>query len=61
MAAPKQDRWSQEVTETSDALSLEPEVFTGGDPASIARSLKEDPPKRAPGANRARSARLCRC
>ena len=41
MAAPKQDRWSQEVTETSDALSLEPEVFTGGDPAAIARSLKE--------------------
>jgi hypothetical protein len=41
VAAPKQDRWSQQVTETSDALSLEPEVFTRGDPASIARSLKE--------------------
>ena len=40
MAAPKQDRWSQQVTETSDALSLEPEVFTRGDPAGIARSLK---------------------
>ncbi len=41
MAAPKKDWWSQQVTETSDALSLEPEVFTRGDPAAIARSLKE--------------------
>ncbi len=41
MAAPKKNRWSQHVTETSDALSLEPEVFKHDDPADIARSLKE--------------------
>ncbi len=42
MAAPEktQTRWSQHVTETSDALSLEPEVFRCGDPAAIAESLK---------------------
>ncbi len=33
-------RWSQRVTETSDAMDLKPEVFTGSDPAAIARSLK---------------------
>jgi hypothetical protein len=27
-----QNRWSQHVTETSDALSLEPDVFTLDDP-----------------------------
>jgi hypothetical protein len=41
MAAPEKNRWSQHVTETSDALSLEPEVFTLGDPTAIANSLKE--------------------
>ncbi len=41
MAAPENKRWSQQVTETSDALSLEPDVFTLDDPVSIARSLKE--------------------
>lgn len=41
MAAPKKKRWSQHVTETSDALSLEPDVFTLEDPAAIAESLKE--------------------
>ena len=41
MAAPEKKRWSQHVTETSDALSLEPEVFTLDDPARIARSLSE--------------------
>jgi phosphoenolpyruvate carboxylase len=41
VAAPKKDKWSQHVTETSDALSLEPEVFTRDDPAAIAQSLKE--------------------
>ena len=41
MAAPEKNRWSQHVTETSDALSLEPEVFTLDDPAAIAKSLKE--------------------
>jgi hypothetical protein len=32
-------RWSQHVTETSDALSLEDNVFKKDDPAGIARSL----------------------
>jgi hypothetical protein len=34
------DRWSQRVTEGSDALDLEEGVFTWKDPARIARSLK---------------------
>ena len=33
-------RWSQRVTEHSDALDLDPGVFTRSDPRSIARSLK---------------------
>ncbi len=33
------DRWSQDVTEHSDALDLEEGVFTWSDPARIARSL----------------------
>jgi hypothetical protein len=33
-------KWSQHVTETSDALDLENGVFAQNDPASIARSLK---------------------
>jgi hypothetical protein len=33
-------KWSQEVTEHSDALDLERDVFTGDDPKAIARSLK---------------------
>jgi len=41
MAAPRKNRWSQHVTETSGALSLEPEVFKRDDPAAIAQSLKE--------------------
>jgi len=32
--------WSQRVTEGSDALDLEPGVFTLEDPREIARSLK---------------------
>jgi hypothetical protein len=32
--------WSNEVTETSDALDLEPGVFAQADPEAIARSLK---------------------
>jgi hypothetical protein len=35
-----QRKWSQEVTEQSDALDLEEGVFTKDDPAQIARSLK---------------------
>lgn len=33
-------RWSQDVTEHSDALDLEQDVFTWDDPARIAASLK---------------------
>ncbi len=38
MAGKKQ--WSQDVTEHSDALDLEPSVFTWDDPKRIAASLK---------------------
>jgi hypothetical protein len=38
--ADDQRRWSQEVSRTSNALDLEPGVFTWSDPAAIARSLK---------------------
>jgi hypothetical protein len=41
MASPEKNRWSRHVTETSDALSLEPDVFKRDDPAAIARALKE--------------------
>jgi hypothetical protein len=40
MATPENRRWSQHVTETSDALDLEEGVFSRDDPRSIARSLK---------------------
>lgn len=40
MALPKAERWSQRVTETSNALDLEPGVFTLTDPREIALSLK---------------------
>jgi hypothetical protein len=33
-------KWSGKVTETSDALDLEPRVFPGQDPKRIAASLK---------------------
>lgn len=33
-------RWSQDVTEKSDALDLEPGVFTKSSPRAIAESLK---------------------
>ena len=33
-------KWSQDVTEHSDALDLEQDVFTRDDPKSIALSLK---------------------
>jgi hypothetical protein len=36
----KPERWSQEVTETSNALDLEPGVFSWSDPRKIAESLK---------------------
>ena len=40
MAAANARRWSQQVTETSNALDLEPGVFNLSDPRAIARSLK---------------------
>lgn len=40
MAVSKRKRWSQRVTETSNALDLDRGVFTLGNPRSIARSLK---------------------
>ncbi|MGD9387329.1 MAG: DUF3175 domain-containing protein [Gammaproteobacteria bacterium] len=40
MAAKQAQRWSQQVTETSHALDLEPGVFTWDDPRKIAHSLK---------------------
>ena len=41
-ARPKEKtrRWSQRVTDTSDALDLETGVFSLNDPRAIARSLK---------------------
>lgn len=36
-----QNKWSQEVTRSSDALDLEKGVFAQEDPRAIARSLKE--------------------
>jgi len=40
MATSKTKRWSRRVTETSNALDLDPGVFSSDDPRSIARSLK---------------------
>jgi hypothetical protein len=40
MSAQKPNRWSQGVTEHSDALDLEKGVFTFADPTRIAASLK---------------------
>lgn len=40
MKPEKRKKWSQLVTEESNALDLEPGVFTRDDPSEIARSLK---------------------
>jgi polyhydroxyalkanoate synthesis regulator protein len=40
MPQPKASRWSQGVTEHSDALDLQRDVFTWKDPKKIAASLK---------------------
>jgi hypothetical protein len=40
MATAAKHRWSQHVTETSDALDLKHGVFKERDPKKIARSLK---------------------
>jgi hypothetical protein len=38
--AARKKKWSSEVTEHSDALDLEPNIFESHDPAKIAASLK---------------------
>ena len=38
--SPSSRRWSQHVTQTSNALDLDTGVFTWSDPKRIARSLK---------------------
>src|SRR5687768_12214616 len=40
MARGVRKRWSQQVTENSNALDLDESVFSRDDPRSIARSLK---------------------
>ena len=40
-----QRKWSQDVTEHSDALDLEEDVFTKDDPAEVAASLKRSAEK----------------
>lgn len=40
MTPSKPGRWSQRVTDESNALDLEPGVFALADPRAIARSLK---------------------
>lgn len=40
MTVRRRNRWSQRVTETSNALDLEPGVFSWRDPRRIARSLQ---------------------
>jgi putative cell wall-binding protein len=45
MAAKEKKKWSAEVTEHSDALDLEDNVFESEDPAKIARSLKRSAEK----------------
>ena len=40
MAAEHAKKWSADVTEHSDALDLEKNIFESGDPKQIARSLK---------------------
>jgi len=53
-------KWSQDVTEHSDALDLDEGVFALEDPAEIARSLKRR--RGVAGAARARrSSRRCQC
>ena len=42
-ATPK--KWSKKVTETSDAMDLEQDVFKSKDPGSIARSVKRSAEK----------------
>jgi hypothetical protein len=38
--AKQQEKWSADVTEHSNAMDLEPDIFESKDPKQIARSLK---------------------
>jgi hypothetical protein len=40
MAAKSKSRWSGQVTQHSDALNLEKDIFKSGSPDAIAKSLK---------------------
>jgi hypothetical protein len=60
MAAKPRSRWSGEVTEHSDALDLQKDVFKLKDPEAIARSLKH-PRKPVTGAKATRTGLQCRC
>lgn len=39
--ARKTEKWSAKVTEESNALDLQPDIFESKDPKAIARSLKQ--------------------
>jgi hypothetical protein len=43
--AAKTNKWSGEVTEHSNAMDLEQDIFKSGDPDKIAQSLKESAEK----------------
>jgi len=43
MAAKSKSRWSGQVTQHSDALNLEKDIFKSGSPDAIAKSLNLDP------------------
>ena len=53
-------KWSQDVTERSDALDLEPDVFTLENADDIAKSLKRSA-EGVRAASHRRSSRRCRC
>jgi Protein of unknown function (DUF3175) len=40
VATKSSSRWSGDVTEHSDALNVEPDIFKAADPDTIAKSLK---------------------
>lgn len=56
MAGKPKEKWSQDVTENSDALDLEAHVFEQHDPHKIAVSLK-----RRTGENQVLTGPRCRC
>ena len=54
-------KWSQDMTENSDAMDLEGGVFKQRIAKKIADSLSNIPRKKAPGERRPRSSLRCRC